>query len=226
VSDAEDLLAPTDVLAPRPALLAFMRPQLRPIVLSVMVLTVLTGVIFPLVLGAVARVLFPSQSHGSLSKVRGVVVGSDLIGQEFSGPGYFHPRPSAAGAAPGYDAAASSGTNLGPSSPKLLEGDPQGPFPGIRDLANRYRQINGLSPTTTVPADAVMRSASGLDPHISVANASLQVARVARARGLSEADVLRLVAEYTSARQLGALGAPGVAVLPLNLALDRAARSR
>jgi K+-transporting ATPase ATPase C chain len=154
-------------------------------------------------------------------------VGSDLIGQGFSAAAYFHPRPSAAGA--GYDASASGGTNLGPTSAKLIHGihrtlasggDDPGNFDGIGDLAAAYRERNGLAAGAPVPADAVTRSGSGLDPHISPANAELQVARVAKARGLPEESVRRLVARNTRGRQLGFLGEPRVNVLLLNLALD------
>jgi K+-transporting ATPase ATPase C chain len=194
--------------------------QVRPLLLSVLLLTILTGVVFPLMLAGVSRALFPKQASGSLVLVNGTVVGSDLIGQDFSGPGYFHPRPSAAGTN-GYDASSSSGTNLGPSSHRLLDGDAKGDFPGIRDLADAYRRRNGLAPGSSIPADAVTRSGSGLDPHISPANAALQVERVARARGMSDEVVRRLVAEHTVGRQFGILGKPRVAVLALNLALDR-----
>ena len=202
--------------------------QLRPTFLSVLLLTVLTGVVFPLALAALACPLFPHQAGGSLI-VRDRIVGSELIGQDFTGPGYFYPRPSAAGR--GYDAAASGGTNLGPANPKLRDGardDPATPdvdesFAGVRELAQSYRIRNGLAPDATVPVDAVTRSASGLDPHISVANAALQVPRVARARGLSADTVRRLVVDHTRGRQLGILGEPRVAVLPLNLALDAVA---
>jgi K+-transporting ATPase ATPase C chain len=202
--------------------------QLRPALLSVVVLIFLTGVVFPLGLAALAFPLFPRQAGGSLI-VRDRIVGSELIGQEFTGPGYFHPRPSAAGH--GYDAAASGGTNLGPANPKLRDGAKDDPatsdvdesFAGVRELAESYRIRNGLAPDAIVPVDAVTRSGSGLDPHISVANAALQVARVARARGLSEETVRRLVADHTRGRQLGILGEPRVAVLPLNLALDQGA---
>jgi K+-transporting ATPase ATPase C chain len=202
--------------------------QLRPALLSVLLLTLLTGVVFPLALAVLARLLFTHQAGGSLI-VQDGIVGSELIGQEFTGPGYFHSRPSAAGR--GYDAAASGGTNLGPANPKLRDGARDDPattgidesFAGVRELAEAYRIRNGLAPDAAVPVDAVTRSGSGLDPHISPANAFLQVPRVATARRLSEQAVRGLVAQHTRDRQLGILGEPRVAVLPLNLALDRAA---
>jgi len=211
----------------RPRSLATAVDQLRPALLSVALLTLLTGVVFPLVLAALALPLFPRQAGGSLI-VRDRVIGSELIGQDFTGPGYFHPRPSAAGR--GYDATASGGTNLGPAHPKLLGGtrdDPATPgvdesFAGVKELAEGYRTRNGLATDTAVPVDAVTRSGSGLDPHISPANADMQVPRVAQHRGLSEEAVRRLVAEHTRGRQFGILGEPRVAVLPLNMALDRA----
>jgi K+-transporting ATPase ATPase C chain len=197
--------------------------------LGLLFLTLLTGVIFPLALAALASLLFPYQAGGSLLTRDGVVVGAEVIGQDFSGPEYFHPRPSAAG--DGYDATASGGTNLGPANPRLRDGatgEPAGteatkPFAGVRQLAEAYRRTNGLPPDAAVPIDAVTRSGSGLDPHISPANAALQVPRVARARKLTEETVRRLVAEHTQGRQLGFLGESRVAVLPLNLALDRLA---
>lgn len=191
--------------------------QFRPAILSVLVLTLLTGCVFPLLLFAIGRPLFPRQSAGSLVRRGGEVVGSELIGQQFAGPQYFQPRPSAAGS--GYDGTASGGTNLGPNNPRLINGDAD--FAGIRRLAEEYRQSNGLAPDATIPVDAVTRSASGLDPDISPANAMLQVPRVARARGLSEETVRRLVTEYVKGRQLGFLGSPRVSVLALNLALDQ-----
>jgi K+-transporting ATPase ATPase C chain len=202
--------------------------QLRPALLSVLLLTLLTGVAFPLALAALACPLFPRQAGGSLI-VRDRIVGSELIGQDFTGPAYVHPRPSAAGR--GYDAAASGGTNLGPANPKLRDGTRDDPatrdvnesFAGVRELTEKYRTSNSLAPDAPVPVDAVTRSGSGLDPHISPANAALLVPRVARARGLSEETVHRLVGQYTHGRQFGILGEPRVAVLPLNLALDRAA---
>jgi K+-transporting ATPase ATPase C chain len=192
-------------------------PQLRPALLSVLVLTLLTGAIFPLVLFAIAAPLFPYQTSGSLTRVGSTLVGSRLIGQDFAGPEWFQPRPSAAGK--GYDGTASGGTNLAPNNPKLKDG--AAGFAGIRALAVQYRHRNGLAPDTPIPIDAVTRSGSGLDPDISPANALLQVARVARARKLDESAVRRLVAEHVVGPQLGFLGEPRVSVLELNLALDR-----
>jgi len=191
-----------------------LRAQLRPLLLSVPVLTLLTGVAFPILLAALARPLFPYQADGSLVARADLVVGSDLIGQNFSGPGYFHSRPSAAGEE-GYDATASGGTNLGPANPKLRD--------DVRKRAEAYRRSNGLSPDAAVPIDAVTHSGSGLDPHISPANAAFQVPRVARERRLDEEAVRRLVEEHTQGRQFGFLGDPRVQVLALNLALDRKA---
>ena len=207
-----------------------MLKQMRPALMSVLVMVVLTGLIFPGVVTAFASVLFPHRARGSLISTEGKVTGSELIGQTFNAPGYFHPRPSAAGG--GYDATASGGTNLGPTSDKLINGihkklpdgkDAPGNYEGIRDLAMAYRNENGLAPGTPIPADAVTRSASGLDPEISPANAALQLARVAKTRGLAEDVVHRLVTQNTRGRQYGILGEPGVNVLKLNLALDEAA---
>ena len=187
-----------------------LREQLRTAILGVIWLTLLTGCVFPLGLFALGHFLFPGRAQGSLLTRGGIVVGSEFIGQNFTRPEYFHPRPSAAGA--GYDGTASGGTNFGPSNRKLIE--------DVRRLAEEYRGSNGLPPDAIVPIDAVTRSGSGLDPHISPANAALQVPRVARARGLSEEAVRRLVADQTQGRQLGFLGDPRVSVLELNLALD------
>jgi len=203
--------------------------QIRPALLSIVVLTLLTGIAFPLAVAVLAFPLFTRQAEGGLITRDGVVVGAQLIGQQFSSPEYFHPRPSAAG--DGYDATASGGTNLGPANPKLRDGVPgdsastgsSKPFAGVRELAEAYRRTNGLPALAAVPIDAVTRSGSGLDPHISPANAALQVPRVARQRKLSEEAVRRLVAEHTQGRQCGFLGEPRVAVLPLNLALDQLA---
>lgn len=204
-----------------------MKRQLRPALLLTLFFVVVTGLAFPGVVWAIGRVAFPSQAHGSLIKdSRGKVVGSSLLGQSFSKPEYFHPRPSAAGA--GYDAASSGGTNLGPTSDKLVHGIKDDPatkdvdesFPGFGDLAKAYREENGLGPDATIPADAATRSASGLDPDISPGNAELQARRVANARRLDVRRVERLVAAHTTGRTLGIFGEPRVNVLKLNLALD------
>lgn len=165
---------------------------------------------YPLAITAVAQVAFPEQADGSLVERDGRVVGARLIGQTFSGTGYFHPRPSAAGK--GHDAMASSPSNLGPSNPELLA--------AVRQRIDVYRRENRLGPQERVPIDAVTASASGLDPHISLANARLQTPRVARTRDLRVREVLALVDEHTDGRALGFLGEAGVNVLELNLALD------
>ena len=188
---------------------AFLR-QLRPALLATLVFTVICGVIYPLAVTLAAQVAFHDKAEGSLRTVDGTVVGSELIGQQFASPQYFHPRPSAAGA--GYDASASSGSNLGPNNQALLD--------AVAERAQAYRAENGLAENYPVPVDAVTASASGLDPHISVANARLQAPRVAAARGLDVEVVLRMVAAATDDRELLVLGDPGVNVLRLNLALD------
>lgn len=201
--------------------------HLRPALLLTVFFVVLTGLAFPGVIWAVGKTVFPYQAGGSLIRdASGNVVGSALIGQNFTQPKYFHPRPSAAGV--GYDAANSSGTNLGPTSDKLVNGvkddlatkDVDESFAGFRDLAAAYRQENGLAPDALVPADAATRSASGLDPDISVGNAQLQVARVAKARNLSPERVREVLAQNESGRLLGIFGEPRVNVLLLNLTLD------
>jgi potassium-transporting ATPase KdpC subunit len=184
--------------------------QLVPAVLAMALFTVALGVLYPLAVTGVAWVGFRDEAGGSLVERDGVVVGSRLIGQDFAGAGYFHPRPSAAGA--GYDAMASGGSNLGPTNPELLE--------AVARRTVAYRAANGLAPEVAVPVDAVTASASGLDPHISVANARLQAPRVAAARGLAVDQVLGLVDDSTDGRALGILNDPGVNVLTLNLALD------
>ena len=198
--------------------------------MSVLTITLVFGLLFPAVVTALGGILFKKQAEGSLLRAGSSVIGSELIGQSFSAPGYLHPRPSAAGN--GYDATLSGGTNLGPTSDKLVKGihkklpdgkDDPGNFDGIKDLAAAYRTENGLPATAVVPADAVTRSASGLDPEISPANAELQAGRIAHTRGLSEAEVKRIITENTAGRQLGVLGEPRVNVLKVNIALDAAA---
>jgi len=202
--------------------------HLRPAIVLTAFFVVVTGIAFPVVVWGIGRVAFPSQAEGSLVRdARGNVIGSSLIGQTFTKPEYFHPRPSAAGS--GYDAANSSGTNLGPTSDKLINGIKDDPatkdvdesYAGFRDLAKAYREENGLAPDAVIPADAATRSASGLDPDISPANAALQVARVAKARNLDAARVREFVEQNTSGRALFFTGEPRVNVLLANLALDR-----
>lgn len=182
-------------------------------IVSVPLLTLVTGIGFPFALAVLARPLFPSQADGSLVSEGEEVRGSALLGQNFSGSGYFQPRPSVAGS--GYDAMASGATNLGPTNPKLRD--------DLRQRLEEYRRRNDLSPDAVVPMDAVTCSGSGLDPHISPANAALQIGRIARARSLDADIIRRLVAENTQGRQFGFLGEPQVSVLALNRDLDRIA---
>lgn len=202
--------------------------QLRQAIVLTLFFIVVTGIAFPAVVWAIGRVAFPDQAAGSLIRdSSGKVIGSALLGQNFSKPQYFHSRPSAAGA--GYDAANSGGSNLGPTSDKLVYGHKDDPstkdvdetYVGLRELAQAYRVENGLAPSARIPADAATRSGSGLDPHISPGNAVLQASRVAKARNLTEEHVLALVKQNTSGRTLGFLGEPRVNVLLLNVALDR-----
>jgi K+-transporting ATPase ATPase C chain len=225
-------------------------------------MTILTGLLYPAVMTGLAELIFPKQANGSLVSVKGNIVGSSLIGQSFAKPGYFHPRPSAAGS--GYDATASGGSNLGPTSAKLLHGttktDDKGKeivdFDGLYDRVVHYCVDNDIpytssvpldqfkdshgdlddvklikafndpntpltfTPKSPIPADAVTASASGLDPHISPANAEVQVGRVAKARGVSADQVKPLIAQSTDRADLGFLGEPRVNVLLLNVALD------
>jgi potassium-transporting ATPase KdpC subunit len=186
--------------------------HLRTAVLMVVVLTVLLGIVYPLLMTGIAQVIFPSQANGSLVRdSSGNVVGSAILAQNFTRPQYFHPRPSAAGS-DGYDATASGGSNLGPTNQKLID--------TVQQRADAYRAENGLAADGQVPVDAVTASASGLDPDISPANALLQAHRVAAARGLSDDQVRNLVNQYTEGRTLFVLGEPRVNVLKLNLALD------
>ena len=189
-----------------------LRKQLIPAITMTLVLCVITGLLYPGVVTALAQVVFPRQANGSLVTVNGRVVGSALIGQPFSRPEYFHPRPSAAGS--GYDATASSGTNKGPTDARLAD----------TLIASRIDSAVAIDGATKshVPSDMVTASGSGLDPHISPANARLQIARVARSRGLDPSIVRRLLDAHTEGRQFGVFGEPRVNVLLLNIALDSA----
>ena len=191
-----------------------MRSQLRPALVSLALLILVTGVAYPLVVTGVAQVVFHRQANGSLIEQDGQVIGSELIGQAFDDPGYFWGRPSATGPFP-YNAAASSGSNLGPSNDALTDA-----VQARIDALAAADQALGIDNTAAIPVDLVTASGSGLDPHISPAAAEYQTPRVARARGLGVEQVRLLVAEHTEGRQLGFLGEPRVNVLKLNLALD------
>jgi K+-transporting ATPase ATPase C chain len=237
--------------------------ELGPGLRLTIIFTILTGLLYPAVMTGVSEVIFPRQANGSLITVNGKIVGSSLIGQSFAKPEYFHPRPSAAGN--GYDPTASGGTNLGPTSAKLLHGTTKMDdknnevvdFDGIADRIVHYCIDNGIpydssapldqfkdaqgnlddvklikafnddktplvfTPKEAIPSDAVTASASGLDPQISPANAEVQAARVARARGASADQVKTLIAQFTDQADWGFLGEPRVNVLPLNVALDQ-----
>jgi len=182
----------------------------RSIVATLFFAIILCG-LYPLIVYGAAQWLFPNQANGSLLVDKSGVRGSTLLAQNFTGVKYFHPRPSAAGAN-GYDATSSSGSNLGPTSSNLVA--------NLTQNIATYRSDNGLATNAVVPADAVTESASGLDPHISVANAELQIPRVAKARGLSEDRVRELVKQNTAGRDLGVFGEPRVNVMALNFALD------
>jgi len=200
----------------------------RPVLISAVLFMVITGLLYPLITTGISEVLFPRQAQGSIITEHGTDVGSALIGQWFTQAKYFHPRPSVTtGTDPNdssktvdepYNAANTSGSNLGATSKKLID--------AVTGRVEAYRKENGLGPADTVPGDAVTASGSGLDPDISVANARIQAKRVAAARGISEGAVLSLVDSHTRGPQFGVLGYPRVNVLELNLALDDLAPHR
>jgi len=186
--------------------------EIRGAIMSTLILAVICCGLYPLIVFGISQAFFRDKANGSLIVDQdGAVRGSRLLAQGFTAEKYFHPRPSAAGN--GYDASSSGGSNLGPTSQKLND--------AIKDRIDAYRKENGLGGNEPVPADAVTASGSGLDPHISLHNAQLQIARVAKARGLSEDKVRELVQQNTDGRDLGVFGEPGVNVLQLNLALDQ-----
>lgn len=189
-----------------------MLSQLKPAIISFFVLTVITGILYPLAVTAVAQVAFPSHANGSLIMKDGKAVGSSLIGQPFDDPKYFWGRLSATSPYP-YNAEASSGSNLGPTNKALID-----------EVQSRINALRAADPTNTaeIPVDLVTSSGSGLDPNISPAAAEYQISRVAKARGMDVAKVKALVAQYTEGRQFGIFGEPRVNVLELNLALDAA----
>lgn len=185
---------------------------MKNVLTSILILVIFTaglGIVYPLAVWGVGQVLFPHQANGSLIVRDGKVVGSELLGQTFSSPGYFHSRPSAAGN--GYDAAASGGSNLGPTSKKLID-----------RISADAEHLHRENPSSRIPADLVTTSGSGLDPQISPASAAFQIPRIATARRMTTAELEALVARFTEGRQLGFLGEPRVNVLMLNLELDRA----
>ena len=196
-------------------MLSLVRSQLRPALVLLALFTVLTGVLYPLLVTGIAQAAFPAQANGSPIERGGQVVGSSLIGQTFTSPGYFWGRPSATTPSP-YNAASSNASNLGPSNPALLT--------AVKDRVAALRAADPDHSNQPVPVDLVTTSASGLDPHISPAAALLQVHRVARVRGLPQERVRALVLAQTQPRTLGIWGEPRINVLLLNLALDRLAR--
>ncbi len=206
---------------------ANLKAELRPLGATTLALMLITAVIYPLAVTGIGQMVFNRQANGSIVRVNGNAVGSSLIGQNFSTDQYFQGRPSAAGS--GYDATNSSGSNLGPTSDKLINGvadDPATPgvdesFAGIKQRVEAFRSSNSVPDSQPFPSDSVTASASGLDPHVSPATARLAIPRVARARNASEADIRKLVDAYTEGRALGFIGEPRVNILKLNIALDQ-----
>lgn len=205
--------------------------ELKPAIFLTGVFVVLTGFVFPGLIWLCGQALFPYQANGSLMHdASGKVIGSEIIGQQFTSAQYFHTRPSAAGS--GYDAANSSGTNLGPTSSKLFAGITDDPattevdesYPGVEQLARSYREENGLPSDAVVPVDAVTRSASGLDPHISPQNALLQAQRISKERSLKIEKIHALINSHIETRYLGIFGDPRVNVVKLNLSLDKVSK--
>jgi K+-transporting ATPase ATPase C chain len=187
-----------------------MKKNLLVAVLFTLVTTVMFGLIYPLVVTGLAQLLFPSKANGQLIQKNGKIVGSSIIGQAFTGPGYFHSRPSAAGTGNGYDPTSSGGSNLGPTNKMLID-----------RVNGSVKTLQPENPSTPIPVDLATTSGSGLDPDISPAAADFQVPRIARERKMTEADVRQLIAAHTDGRQLGFLGEPRVNVLELNLDLDQ-----
>jgi len=184
--------------------------ELRISIIATVCLAVLLCGVYPAIVWGIAQGLFHSQANGSLVLAKGQVIGSSLLAQSFTGAGYFHPRPSTAG--DGYDAVSSGGSNLGPTSQKLID--------AVKGRTAAYRAENNLAPEVFIPADAVTASASGLDPHISVQNALLQARRVAGARGISEEALRKKILSHAEGRDLGIFGEPRVNVFMLNLDMD------
>jgi K+-transporting ATPase ATPase C chain len=185
--------------------------ELKKAILAIIILTVLLGIIYPLTVWGLAQLIFPAKANGSMIYINNKPIGSELISRRFSGPGYFHPRPSAAGQ--GYDASASGGSNLGPLSKTLLE--------QVNQRVKDYREENQLASDIRVPVDAVTASGSGLDPHISIENAVLQAARVAKARNIDLGKVKAMIERCTENRQFGILGEKRINVLVLNLEIEK-----
>ena len=196
--------APAEAVKARTSTLA---ANLRTAVLITAATTVIFGLLYPLAVTAVSQLLFPHQANGSLIEKNNQIVGSELIGQSFTGPGYFHSRPSAAGT--GYDASQSSGSNLAPTNHQLID-----------RIKSDAAKLHAENPNMPIPIDLLTASGSGLDPEISPAAAEFQIPRIARERGVSESQVRQLIAKHTLARQFGFLGEPRVRVLELNLDLD------